>query len=118
MKTDNLAREQTLRDILDYFINGVPITVSGSSTLATSTLQTTGNAILTTINTYMTYEVWDTIVGNSKVFAYYTGTGSGANPSGNTNNIQTITYKTGSTTILTRTFTYDASDNVLTITAS
>ena len=60
--------------------------------------------------------VWDSIAGNSIEFTYYTDTGGGANPSGN-KNIETAIYKTGVATIVTKTFVWDADDDVLSITA-
>jgi hypothetical protein len=117
------TREQEiLRLILDALKTG--IVTNAPAGASTSALQTTGNNSLssldtkaTTNNTYTSYEVWDAIPGNSKEFTYYSGEVAG-NPSGNTDNIQTIVYKTGVSTILTRTFTYNSSDNILTITAS
>jgi hypothetical protein len=57
------------------------------------------------------------IPGNSGVVEYYSGVAAG-NPSGNTENIKTIAYLTGITPVYTRTYTYDANDNLLTITVS
>jgi len=54
---------------------------------------------------------FDDITGNSKTFTYYAGVEAG-NPSGN-KNVKTIVYA-GSIS-LTKTFTYDAQDDVLTI---
>jgi len=50
-------------------------------------------------------------VGLTKTFVYYTGIETG-NPSGN-KNVKTITY--GGVLSLVKTFTYDSTDNVLTI---
>ena len=61
--------------------------------------------------------IWDFITGNSKVLAFYAGVEAG-NPSGATTNLKTIIYKTGITTILTRTFAWTAGDALLSITAS
>lgn len=87
-------------------------------------LLTAIQAILTTIDadtsailTLEELENWTNIAGNSKEFTYYTDAGGGANPSGN-NNVATVLYKTGVTTVLTQTFIYDINDNVLSITAS
>lgn len=55
---------------------------------------------------------FDLTVGNSKEVTYYSGVAAG-NPSGN-KNVETIVYKTGVTTILTQTFTWDADDDLLT----
>lgn len=62
------------------------------------------------------FNVWSKIPGNSVEFTYYTGVVAG-NPSGN-KNIQTAVYKTGAATIATETFTYDAADDVLTVTGT
>lgn len=64
------------------------------------------------------YDYWDKIVGNSRVLTYYTDTDGGNNPSGNTNNIRTVLYKTGASTILTQLIKYDINDNVLSVTPS
>ena len=53
-------------------------------------------------------------VGYSKEIAYYSGVVAG-NPSGN-KNVESIAYKNGALTEITKTFTYDANDDVLTIT--
>lgn len=60
---------------------------------------------------------WSGIAGNSKELVYYVGVEAG-NPSGSTDNVKTITFKTGATIILVQTLTYNSSDNVLTITTS
>jgi hypothetical protein len=56
-------------------------------------------------------QVWDKIIGNSKEFTWVAGTVSPFV-------VDTILYKTGVSTIFTQTFTYDANDNVLSITCS
>jgi len=61
-------------------------------------------------------KLFDEVPGNSKEFTYYSGVVVG-NPSGN-KNVNTIVYKTGVTTMWTKTFTYDSADDVLTITTS
>ena len=68
------------------------------------------------IENYTNLSAWDAVAGNSKEFTYYSGV-SAENPSGE-KNVESIIYKTGITTIVTRTFTWDADDDVLTITAS
>jgi hypothetical protein len=60
-------------------------------------------------------DTWTTIPGNSIEFNYYAGVAAG-NPSGSTDNIETAVYKQGITTVFTQTFTYNADDNVLSIT--
>lgn len=61
-------------------------------------------------------DTWDKIAGNSKEFTYYSGV-TPENPSGN-KNVESILFKTGVTTILTQSFTYDSEDDVITITAT
>ncbi len=61
--------QELLRLILEVLSEGIATTAPVGA--STSALQTTGNAILTTINTYSSYDVWDTIPGNSKEFTYY-----------------------------------------------
>jgi hypothetical protein len=68
------------------------------------------------IENYTNLDVWDSVAGNSKEFTYYSGI-SAENPSGE-KNVESIIYKTGVTTVVTRTFTWDADDDVLSITAS
>jgi hypothetical protein len=57
---------------------------------------------------------WSSVIGNTITYSYYTGIEIG-NPSGNTNNVETAEYSDGTGLIYTQTFTYDSSDNVLTI---
>jgi len=59
-------------------------------------------------------ESWDTIPGNSKVITYYSGAESG-HPSSSTSEVKTIDFKTGPNIMFTQTLTYDADNNVLTI---
>jgi hypothetical protein len=61
--------------------------------------------------------VWDTIPGNSTEFTYYLAVDLVNNPTGN-KNVQTIVYKRGVTTVVTKTFVWDADDDVVSITAS
>lgn len=58
-------------------------------------------------------ENWDKIAGNTLEMTYINGT---LNP--NEQLLETIVYKTGVTTILTRTFAYDANDNMISSTPS
>ena len=67
---------------------------------------------MTTNNTYISYENWDKIPGNSKEFTWINGTLP------NNRIVSTIVYKTGLTTIITQTFTYNGNDEVTAITAS
>jgi len=60
---------------------------------------------------------WDTTVGNTKTFTYYAGAGPG-HPAATTTEVQTIVYSDGGGVVFTQTFTYDASNNVLTIVVS
>lgn len=57
---------------------------------------------------------FDMIPGNNINITYYTGIDTG-NPSGNTNNIYTIVYTTGATVIATKTLSYNAADNVISV---
>ena len=85
--------------------------IGDTSALATETTQ-----LLTAKEATLKLSTWTSIAGNSKEFTYYTGVEAG-NPSG-TANIKTVTYKTGATTVVTQTYAWDATDNVITITAS
>ena len=55
--------------------------------------------------------------GNVIEITYYTGIEPG-NPSGTTTNIETVIYKSGSTTVVTKTLEYDANDNLIKITVN
>lgn len=57
---------------------------------------------------------FDMIPGNNINITYYPGI-DGGNPSGNTNNIYTIVYTTGATVIATKTLSYNAADNVISV---
>jgi hypothetical protein len=57
---------------------------------------------------------FDMIPGNNIDITYYPGIDAG-NPSGNTNNIYTIVYSTGMTVIATKTLSYNAADNVISV---
>lgn len=59
---------------------------------------------------------WTSIPGNSIEYTYYSGV-SGNNPSGN-ENVRFARYYDAGTLTLTKEFTYDANDNVLSATAS
>lgn len=61
--------------------------------------------------------VWTQISGNSTDITYYSGTGGGANPSGN-KNVQSVAYKTGTNTVFTQTLSYDADDDVVNVTTT
>ena len=69
------------------------------------------------IITELEREGWTNTAGNSQEFVYYAVDEPG-NPSNNTDNIKQILYKVGAVTTLTKTFTYDNNNNVLTITTS
>lgn len=70
-------------------------------------------------NTLLAYAVWEMIPGNSKTIAYYApGPGNPGNPSGSASNPETITFLENGSPVLVQTFTYDSSNNILTIVAS
>ena len=81
-----------------------------------------GNIV--TLFNYLTQNIFDSTTienfnltpGNIIEITYYTGVEPG-NPSGTTN-IKTVIYKSGSTTIATKTLEYDASDNIIKITVN
>ena len=56
---------------------------------------------------------YDTVVGSSKTFIYYADAGGGKNPSGNTENLQYITYIRDGVTAFYQEFSYDGVDNVI-----
>lgn len=55
--------------------------------------------------------------GGSKVYVYYTGV-EGGNPSGETDNIKTITYNRNGQTLYTETYTYNVDNKILSTTIS
>jgi hypothetical protein len=60
-------------------------------------------------------QTWTTVKGNSYELEYYTGIETG-NPSGD-KNIKRIKYKQGEQTVLYKELTYDADNDVLTVSA-
>ena len=62
---------------------------------------------------------WSLVPGNSIIITYYSGVSSG-NPSGSITNIQTMQYcnQNGSNIIVTKTFTYNSNNGILSITIS
>ena len=69
-----------------------------------------------TIEQKIRRSVWTCIPGNSIEYAYYSGVEAG-NPSGN-KNLKTATYKKGTDTVFTVTYTWDSSDDILTETCN
>jgi hypothetical protein len=65
-------------------------------------------------NNVTSTENFDLVPGNSVEITYYSGVAAG-NPSGTTDNIETIVYKTGATTIATKTLSYNANDDIINI---
>lgn len=62
-------------------------------------------------------DTWTTIPGNIITMTYYAAGVSG-NPGTSLNNAETAVYSNGSGTVFTQTFTYDANNNILTVTVS
>jgi hypothetical protein len=60
---------------------------------------------------------WIYTIGNSIETTKYTGVETG-NPSGSTDNVKTVVYKTGATTVITQTMEYDMSNDVIKVTTS
>jgi hypothetical protein len=88
--------------------------LSGLATEATLQAIETGQDDLITL---LEKANWTSVSGNSIEYAYYSGVAAG-NPSGNTSNVETATYKTGVSTIFTQTFAYNAADLVISITTT
>lgn len=64
---------------------------------------------------------WDYLRSAQRIISYYPSSTAGTdpnNPSGNAGNVSTIEYRFGFITHLTQTYTYDASDNLLTVTTT
>lgn len=91
---------------LNSFINVNTVSITGTVT--------TSNAILENL---AELESFIEIPGNSIEVTYYAGVDTD-NPSGNTNNIYTIVYKTGATVISTKTVAYNLSDNIISVTTA
>lgn len=62
----------------------------------------------------LTYTNWDSTAGNSLEFIYYAGIEPG-NPSGSTDNVKQIIYKKGVSTELTKEFSYNSANKVVSI---
>lgn len=58
---------------------------------------------------------WTKLLNNSIENVFYVGIEAG-NPSGSTDNIKEVIYKTSNVQVFKEVITYDASDNILTIT--
>jgi hypothetical protein len=69
------------------------------------------------LNLTTLYANWNTQVGNSITYTYYTGVAPG-NPSGNTSNVETAEFYEGAVLMLTQTFTYDVNNNCTSITTT
>ena len=113
-------------DNIETLLNGIISQLSGLATEATlsnvSTQLSSLNQESTQANVLSQLQgtllsQWQFIAGNSLSIQYFTGI-SASNPSGNTNNISSITFLQGATVVLTQSLTYDINDNVLTVTAS
>lgn len=95
----------------------------------TTTLVTNSNAILADTNQLVTdttqlinavnltnqkldLQNWDTVVGNSLTYTYFSGV-TPNNPSGNTANLESTQYYEGVSLIITQTFVYDATDRLI-----
>ena len=80
-----------------------------------SLVSTTNNTtILSDIESAIDLTNFSEIPGNNVDITYYPGIDVG-NPSGNTNNIYTIVYSTGATVVATKTLSYNAADNVISV---
>lgn len=106
--TDNLETLLTLdKDTGASTANTLRVVLEQSNSADISDILTSNQST----NTILQYENWDKIPGNSKVFTWVAGAVAPFV-------IDTIEYYTGITLQITQTFTYDANDNVLTITAT
>lgn len=72
--------------------------------------------------TYLQLDNWDKIAGNTIEYTYYLASTPATdpdNPSGNAGSLATEVYKDVATaTVLTKTYSYNASDELIKITAS
>lgn len=96
-------------------------TASNSSSTTTTTQQvenllTSIDSVVGNIFTIVNFGNWEYNAGNIVEFTYYGGI-SADNPSGKAN-LATKVFKTGATTVLTQTFSYNATDNVVKITTT
>jgi len=102
-----------LATVVDTGVNTAIPRVASETTLETvrALIATTNSTLLSGVSVVST-DLYNQ-VGYSQTISYYTGVVAG-NPSGN-KNVSTIVYADGVTPVLTKTFTYDALDDVLTI---
>lgn len=85
--------------------------------LATEAKQDSIITQLTNNNSYSLNEVWLTVPGNSVSYTYYSGVVPGNNPSGNTN-VETIVFSDGGGAVFTQTYSYNLSDDLVSVAVS
>jgi len=106
-----MPQSDAIRDIRQYLYQMTLGATPGS--VDTSTLET----LLTNIETYSLRDNWNVVAGNIATLTYYGGVAAG-HPASSTTEVHTAVYSNGSGTVFTNTFTYDAANNILTITTS
>lgn len=72
-------------------------------------------SVLQSIESVLINANWSSIPGNSITYSYYAGIDPVNNPSGNINNLETISYISGGGTVFTQTISYDLNNNVTAI---
>jgi hypothetical protein len=105
----DIAAVEYADDILDITSTAYGATRADVYELLYPVLSTT--SMLDELSTLANF---DMIPGNNVDITYYPGIDAG-NPSGNTNNIYTIVYTTGMTVVATKTLSYNAADNVISV---
>lgn len=104
--------------LTDTELRASPVPVNGTVTANIGTIAGLATEVtLSSIDTkvqslidLITLDNWDKIIGNSKVISYITIASDKV--------IDTIEYFTGASLIITQTFTYDADNDIASITAS
>lgn len=116
----SIIQFQELFNILVHLLTAINTTSTSTDGIITAIndLATDIEPLTTKVSNYsfleLSNDIWQNIPNRSIEFTYYTGIEAG-NPSGTTTNVKTAILKDGVTTVITKTYTYDVADSVLTI---
>lgn len=118
----NIAFVEEADDILDitatpYDTTRSAVYIALNAFINTNVITGTVTSSNTVLENLAELESFDMVSGNNVSITYYPGIDTG-NPSGNTNNIWTIVYSTGATVIATKTLSYNADDNIISVTTT
>jgi len=105
----------------EVFLSNISRKIDGIANRDTNTGVATANTLRVVqedlVRDHTVQANWEFVAGNSKEMTYYPTSVPGTdpnNPSGN-ENLQTVVFKQGVSTIITQTFTYDTSDRIVTL---